>query len=113
MEVSDYYNLDLRDFKEERDEYKKLWMDACKECADRETKLLNYQARAVESDEIKQYYYLPYELYDSQIGVILKAGESFEVIRITDKGIAIKTDKQNGYPLNMDVFKMFAEKLNP
>ena len=63
-----------------------------------------------------QFYFLPYELYDSQIGVILKANERFQILRITNKGISIKSDKQDGYPLNMDVFKMFAEKaktINP
>lgn len=58
-------------------------------------------------------YKLPFDYKDRQIGLILKAGQEFEVLFLIDNSVAIKCEGHEGYPLEATIFKLFAEIINP
>lgn len=63
--------------------------------------------------ESDQTYYLPFAYRDSQVGDILKANQPFTVQFLVDRFVSIKCEGQDGYPLNAEIFKLYAVKLNP
>ena len=56
-------------------------------------------------------YKLPFQYKDRQIGVILEAEEEFTVACLVDNYVAIESDKHKGYPLDANIFKLFAVKI--